>query len=203
MQGTNFLGKAMLVGLMLLPSAAVAFNVPSGRYELDTTHAYITVSYNHLGFSTPEIGFNSFSVDLQADADNPEQSSLRVVVDAASVDSRVAEFDEHLNGEDFFQTEQYPEIRFTSTRVKQTGEDTFTVYGNLTIKGTTKAVTLRATINKAANHPMLKKPAIGISAEGRVQRTDFDLGYGVPLVSDFVDLNIQVEMMLVEGEQGG
>ncbi len=200
MQKSSFsLIKAMLVYCVMLlmaqPSAMAAFNVPSGQYELEETHGYITVSYSHLGFSSPQVGFNKFSVDLTADAEKPENSQVRVVVDAASVDSRVAEFDEHLNGEDYFATEQYPEITFVSTRIKETGDDTFDVYGNLTIKGVTKAAPLSTKINKAANHPMLKVPAIGISATTRVKRSEFGLGKGVPFVSDFVDIIIEVELM--------
>ena len=182
------------LALVVHPDATAAFNVPSGQYELEETHGYITVSYSHLGFSSPHVGFNTFSVDLTADAENPANSRVRVVVDAASVDSRVAEFDDHLKGEDYFATDQYPEIVFVSTRIKETGDDTFDVYGNLTIKGVTKAATLSAKINKAGNHPMLKVPAIGVSATTRVQRSEFGLGKGVPFVSDFVDINIEVEL---------
>jgi polyisoprenoid-binding protein YceI len=194
-----FVGRKIFVVVLMAFSAhtwAGNFNVPSGNYVLDTTHGYITVSYSHLGFSNPEIGFNSFSVNLIADAEDPANSQVKVIVDAASVDSRVDEFDEHLNGEDFFETAKYPQIAFVSTRIKQKSDNSFDVYGNLTIKGVTKPVILKTNVNKAANHPMLKVPAIGLSATTKVQRTEFGLGYGVPFVSDFVTIAIEVELML-------
>lgn len=117
-----------------------------------------------------------------------------MVIDAASINSRVAKFDEHLNGDDFFDTANHPSISFDSTSVTKTGDNTFDVTGDLTIKGMTKPVTLAATINKAANHPMRKVPTIGISASTTLLRSDWGLGKFAPNVGDEVTIDIQVEM---------
>lgn len=178
-----------------IPAAAATFPVPSGSYELENTHGYISFSYSHLGFSTPHIGFNSFDVALEADADNPAQSSVSVTIDATSIDSRVDEFDKHLNGKNFFDTAKHPQITFTSTKIVATGDTTFDVTGDLTIKGITKPVTLAATINKAADHPMRKVPTIGLSAEGTLSRSEWDLGRFAPAVGDEVTLLVTVEMI--------
>lgn len=176
-------------------AAAATFAVPSGSYELENTHGYITFSYNHLGFSTPHVGFNNFAVSLEANSEDPAQSSVAVTIDAASIDSRVDEFDKHLNGKNFFDTANHPEITFKSTKMIATGETTFDVTGDLTIKGITKPVTLSATVNKAANHPMRKVPTIGLTAEGTLLRSEWGLGNYAPAVGDEVTLNITVEMI--------
>ncbi|MEL7537725.1 MAG: YceI family protein [Pseudomonadota bacterium] len=168
--------------------------MPSGAYGLDKTHAYITFSYSHLGFSNPHVGFDNFDATLDLDSANPENSKINVVIDAASINSRVAKFDEHLNGDDFFDTANHPSISFDSTSVTKTGDNTFDVTGDLTIKGMTKPVTLAATINKAANHPMRKVPTIGISASTTLLRSDWGLGKFAPNVGDEVTIDIQVEM---------
>ncbi len=183
---------AALAGLAC--TAAAAWDVPSGQYGLDKTHGYITISYSHLGFSNPHVGFDSFDVNLTADAENPENSQVEVLIDATSVNSRVEEFDGHLNDEDFFDTANYPEITFRSTAVKSTGENTFDVTGDLTIKDVTKPVTLAAVINKAADHPMLKVPTIGVSATAKVSRSAWGLSLAVPYVGDEVMLMIEVEL---------
>lgn len=180
--------------LALVPVSHAAIDVPSGRYELENTHGYITISYSHLGFSTPHVGFNTFEVDLDFDASAPEKSTLAVSIDAKSVDSRVAEFDEHLNGDRFFDTSNHPTITFTATGISMQEDGKATISGDLTIKGQTHPVTLDATLNKAGNHPMLKKPVMGFNAEGTVKRSMWGLGYAAPMVSDEVNLFITVEL---------
>ena len=174
--------------------AMAAWDVPSGEYGLDKTHAYITISYSHLGFSNPHVGFDSFDVNLNADSENPENSKVEVLIDATSVNSRVESFNGHLNGKNFFDTANFPAITFKSTSIKSTGESTFDVTGDLTIKGITKPVTLAATINKAADHPMRKVPTIGVSATAKVSRSEWGLSRAVPNVGDEVTLMIEVEL---------
>lgn len=169
--------------------------VPSGEYTLDSAHGYITFTYNHLGFSNPRVGFNSFDTTLALDSSNPENSVVEVTIDASSIDSRVAEFNEHLNGSDFFNTAEHPSITFKSTKVEATGENTFDVTGDLTILGTTRPVTLATTINGAGNHPMRKVPTVGVSASTKLMRSEWGLGAYVPAVSDEVELSIEVELL--------
>lgn len=185
---------AVLIAMPLGVSADLS-DVPSGKYALDSTHGYITFTYSHLGFSNPRVGFNSFDTVLDLDTGSPENSTVEVTIDAASIDSRVAEFNEHLNGADFFNTAEYPTITFKSTRVTATGDNTFDVTGDLTILGTTKPVTLATTINKAGNHPLRNVPTVGVSASTKLLRSEWGLGAYVPAVSDEVELSIEVELL--------
>ena len=185
---------ATLLALPFSVSADLS-EVPSGEYTLDNYHGYITFTYTHLGFSNPRVGFNRFDTKLELDSSNPENSKVEVTIDATSIDSRVAEFNEHLNGADFFNTAEYPTITFKSTKVEATGGNTFNVTGNLTILGTTKPVTLTTTINKAGNHPMQNVPAVGVSASAKLLRSEWGLGAYVPAVSDEVELSIEVELL--------
>jgi polyisoprenoid-binding protein YceI len=185
---------ATLLALPFSVSADLS-EVPSGEYTLDSSHGYITFTYNHLGFSNPRVGFNSFDTKLNLDSNNPENSAVEVTIDASSIDSRVAEFNEHLNSGDFFNTAEYPTITFKSTSVKATGENTFDVTGDLTILGTTKSVTLATTINGAGIHPMKEVPTVGVSASTKLMRSAWGLGAYVPAVSDEVELSIEVELL--------
>lgn len=191
----NRLFTATLVALATIPAHAELSDVPSGAYTLDNTHGYITFTYTHLGFSNPRVGFNAFDTVLELDNQDPEQSSVRVEIDAKSIDSRVPVFNEHLNSADWFNTAEYPSISFRSTSIAATGTDRFAVTGDLTIMGTTKSVTLDATINKAAEHPLREVPAIGISASAEILRSDWGLDGYVPAVSDEVTLSIEVELL--------
>ena len=193
----NLARSICAAALIALPLSATAdlSEVPSGKYALDSSHGYITFTYSHLGFSNPRIGFNSFDTVLDLDTDNPGSSSVEVTIDATSIDSRVAEFNEHLNGADFFNTAEYPTITFKSTTVEATGDNTFDVTGDLTILGTTKPVTLATTITKAGNHPLRNVPTVGVSASTGLMRSEWGLGAYVPAVSDEVELSIEVELL--------
>lgn len=184
---------ATLLGLALNASAGIS-DVPSGDYSLDKGHGYISFTYSHLGFSTPHVGFKSFDVDLALDSENVGNSTVSVTIDATSIDSRVENFNGHLNGGNFFDTENHPTITFNSTKIESTGEDTLDVTGDLTIKGVTQSVTLATTINKAAMHPMRKVPTVGVSAETKVSRSAFGMTRAVPNVGDEVTIYISVEL---------
>jgi len=186
----------LALGALALTNTANAGldDVPSGTYRLDPAHAYINFSYTHLGFSRPVGGFNDFDVILDLDNGNVGNSEIRVDIDAASIDSRVEEFNGHLVGSDWFNVADYPDISFVATDIAMTGDDTMAITGDLTIKGITRPVTLDARVNKAGMHPMNKKPTIGVSASGMLKRSDWDLGQYAPAVTDEVELNIQIEL---------
>ena len=169
--------------------------MPSGEYQSDPDHAYISFTYSHLGFSNPHVGFSSFDVVLDLDASDPENSSINVVIKTESIDSRVDEFDGHLRGADFFDVANFPEALFVSTRVESTGKGTYDVHGDLTIKGVTRPITLATTVNKAATHPMKRTPTVGISGETRINRSEFDLGRYAPNVGDEVTISVTAELL--------
>lgn len=193
---THRTGIAFAALLMLATGPVfAAVGSPSGAYILENTHGYITFSYSHMGFSHPQVGFNTFTVDLDLNADDPSKSVVKVNIDPNSIDSRVPDFDKHLTGEKFFNTAAHPAITFESTAISMTSEDAAKITGNLTIKGITKPVTLDAKLNKAAIHPMRKVPMLGLDATTTVKRSEFGLGEYVPMVGDDVTITISVELM--------
>lgn len=118
---------------------------------------------------------------------------MEVNIDAASVDSGNAEFNEHLRGEDFFDVKKFPAITFKSRTMKFDGERLAEVDGNLTVKGITKPVTLVVTSSKCMPHPLVKKDACGADATTKIRRSEFNMGKYAPAVSDEVTLRIAVE----------
>jgi polyisoprenoid-binding protein YceI len=165
--------------------------IPSGSYVVDPTHAYINFSYSHLGLSSPTLGFDDFSIEINLDADDPTQSMLIVNIDPDSVIAGSEKWHEHLTGPDFFDVANNPEITFQSTSIEAADGDGYTVNGDLTIKGQSKPVSLDVTINAAMTHPMSGKPVIGLSATSTVLRSDFGLDKFAPNISDEVQLNIK------------
>lgn len=184
-------------------AAVPAFDVsatPAGLYKSDPNHAYILFTYDHAGYSHPQIRWRSWSADLDWNPSEPEQSAVTVVIDASKPDSGVDVFDGHLRDEGFFDAAKYPEIKFASTSIERTGEATAKVTGDLTIKDVTKPLTLDVTINRAANDDIFKAYKLGFSARGTVKRSDYGLDKYVPLVSDEVDLVIETEFAMPREE---
>ncbi|MEM1261072.1 MAG: YceI family protein [Pseudomonadota bacterium] len=173
---------------------SVVAALPSGAYDLDKSHGYISFSYSHLGFSNPLLGFMEFDVTTDLVAANPAESTISATIAANSIYSRVAKFDEHLRGEELFDTANYPAITFSADSIAINGK-AFTMTGPLTIKGIATDVTFVGTINKAADHPMRKVPTLGVSATATVKRSDWGLTLAVPAVGDEVTIDVEFEML--------
>lgn len=194
--GGSKISKAAKASEVAEAPAAAGLGVPDGRYGLDKTHGYITFGYSHLGFSNPEVGFNDFDVDLTLDASSPEASSFSVNINAESVDSRVDKFDDHLKGADYFDVANHKAITFVSEKISMTSANTADITGLLTIKGQSHPVTLAAVLNKAGMHPLAGIPALGVSATATLSRSQWGLSKYVPMVSDEVQLRIEIELPL-------
>lgn len=179
---------ALAVAAFLSP---VAFAVPE-TYTIQNAHTFPRFEYNHLGFSNQVSRFDKTSGTIIIDR-AAKTGSVDVVIDAKSVDTGYALFNEHIQGEDFFDTAKYPTITFKSKTMKFDGDKLTSVDGELTIKGVTKPVTLTVTSFQCMPHPMLKKDACGANATTRIKRSEFNAGKHAPNVSDEVILTIPVE----------
>ena len=167
----------------------------AGTYAIEPTHAYISMRYNHLGFSEPVLGFTKFAGTLTIDPAKLDQMSLNVTIDATSIDSRVEVFNGHLRGDKFFNVAEYPEITFVSTAIMPASSGHGKVAGDLTIKGITKPVVLDVVLNKAGKNPISQNDTIGISANTTIKRSEWDLGLYAPNVSDEVEIIISSEFV--------
>ena len=169
--------------------------VPSGTYQSDPTHSYITFSYNHLGLSDPVLAFDEFTVEMNLDTADPTASSIQVTIDPNSVVAGSDIWHDHITGGDFFDVANHPEITFASSSISAAGDGAYKVDGDLTIKGESKPVTLQVAINAAMNHPMSGDPVVGIGGTADVLRSEFGLGKFAPNVSDEVAIEFTAEMV--------
>ena len=182
--------KLVLVAALGAFSAA-AFAAPE-TFNVEPTHTYPRFEYSHFGYSNQQQRFDKTSGKIVIDR-AAKTGSVDVSIDTTTVNTGYALFNQHLQGEDFFDTAKYPAITFKSTTVRFEGDKPVAVEGNLTIKGVTKPVTLTVTSFHSMPHPMLKKDAIGANATAKVKRSEFNMGKNVPYVSDEVSLTIAVE----------
>lgn len=194
-----------LLAIMSIHVGGVAHAADS--YVFDKHHTQIRFSWNHLGLSNQSAQFKNFDGAVTFDQNAPDKSSVNVTIRTAGVATGIADFDKHLKSADFFDVEKFPEITFKSTKVVQTGTKTGRIFGDLTIKGITRPVTLDVVFNYAGPHPLgafnaqyKDVYAAGFSARTSVLRSDFDLGKYAPLVSDRIDIEINTELHRSIGE---
>jgi len=181
-----------LVAFSLAASlSSVVFAAPE-TYQIEGGHTLPRFEYDHLGYSIQLSRFDKTSGTIVIDR-AAKTGSVDVSIDAKSVNTGLAVFNEHIQGADYFATAQFPTITYKSSRVVFSGEKVVSVEGNLTIKGMTKPVTLMLTKFKCGIHPFYNKAMCGATATAVVKRSDFNMGKAVPLVSDEVTLTIPVE----------
>ena len=109
--------------------------VQTGTYNIDPAHSRIGFVARHAMVTKVRGSFNEFAGSGYFDAENPEASRLDLTIQAKSIDTRNGDRDAHLRGNDFFDMDNYPEIRFASRRFGKADEITYAVTGDLTIKG--------------------------------------------------------------------
>jgi polyisoprenoid-binding protein YceI len=172
-------------------TAAPALAAPE-TYVVDGTHTFPRFSYSHFGYSTQLSRFDKTTGTVTFDK-AAKTGAVDIVIDAKSVDTGSATFNEHIQGEDFLDTAKYPTATFKSTKVIFEGDKPAAIEGKLTLKGVTKPVTLTVTSFQAMPHPMLKKDAIGANAYTMVKRSEFNAGKHAPYVGDDVRIDIAIE----------
>ncbi len=164
-------------------------------YVIDSTHTFPRFSYSHMGLSKQILRFDKTTGTVVFDKDAKE-AQVDVTIDMTTVSTGSDVFNDHIQGEDFLDTAQFPTATFKSTKVVFEGDEPVKIEGDLTIKGITKPVTLTVTSFFSGPHPMLKKDAIGANDTATIVRSEFNAGKFAPGVSDEVELDIALEAIV-------
>ena len=162
------------------------------RYELDPHHTHLGFTAKHLAVSVVRGRFNKFEGHFESPDDDYTKAGGEVKVEVASLESR----DTHLRSADFFDAEKYPYITFKLTSIEPVDDENFRVKGDLTIKETTRPITLDATVEGRMPDPFGAKERLGISARGQLNRMDFGLNWdGVAGAVPFASHTIKLEVV--------
>jgi len=175
------------------PAAAAATT-----WTIDPVHSHVEFAVKHLMISTVKGRFADVDGTIVLDEANPANSRVEVKIAAAGVDTREPQRDAHLRSADFFDAENHPYLTFVSARVEPKGENEFTVYGDLTIRGATRPVALEGEFLGTNKSPYGFQVA-GFSAQTKINRKDFGLNWnaaletGGVLVGDEVKISLEIE----------
>jgi polyisoprenoid-binding protein YceI len=181
-----------IIALTIAATISSVAYAETETYNIEPSHSMPRFEYSHLGYSIQLSRFDKTSGTIVLDQIK-RTGSIDVTIDAKSVNTGSALFNEHIQAEELFDTAKYPTITYKSSKVKFDGDKVVSVDGNLTVKGVTKPVTLTVNSFLCMPHPMVKKEACGATATAKIKRSDFGLSKGVPYVGDEVTLTIPVE----------
>ena len=160
-------------------------------FVIDPVHSGVEFRVGHFFNQVPG-RFNSFSGELHLDRSNLSNSVAQATIEVASIDTNNSDRDAHLRTDDFFDAENYPEITFLSTQWENTGNDTFKITGDLTIRGVTKEVVLDARV-LGFGQGRGDTIVTGWKARTTIDRTDFGVSYGRPVIGSSVDIVLSVQ----------
>ena len=173
----------------------------TGVWDIDPVHSEVSFVVRHMVVSKVRGRFGKFEGTIVL-AGEPLQSSVEARIEAGSVDTNNEQRDAHVRSGDFLDTENHPAITFASTGVRAE-RDRFLVDGELTIRGTTRPVTLTLEPNGFTPDPYGGTRA-GFTAHTDIDRTDFGVSYNGPIpgadnamvLSDKISIDLEVEAVL-------
>lgn len=172
------------------------------KWNIDPTHSEVEFKIRHLVISNVKGHFKKFAANAESDTENFENSRVHFSAEVDSIDTGNEQRDGHLKSADFFDAANHPKIEFASTSMERTGDDTFRMKGNLTMRGVTKPIELDVEYGGMTKDPYGNIKA-GFAVSGKVNRKDFGLNWsavtetGGIVVSDDVRIEANVQFVKV------
>jgi polyisoprenoid-binding protein YceI len=180
------------VGVLLFALLADAPSDASQRsnWTIDPTRTHISFSIDAIGYPRTEGEFRRFDGHIDVDFQHPARSRVSFEVDTASVDVGSPSFSDLLRGEAFLNTGRFKAIEFASTAVERIDDNDVRVSGDLTMLGVTRPLTVDVEIKRAVGQG---RGRLGFTAHAKIDRLDYGMNSGFPLISKDVDLVVASE----------
>ena len=167
-------------------------------WNLDASHSELGFKVKHMMITNVSGSFGKFDVNVQTDGDDFSTSKIDFTADTDSITTGSEQRDGHIKTPDFFDTVNYPEMKFVSTEMKKVDNETYELYGNLAINAITNPVKLDVELGGMEVDPdgNLK---VGWTRNGKIKRKEWNLNWNVPLaaggflVSDEVRIHAEVQ----------
>lgn len=180
---------------------AIASNTGIATWSIDASHSHVEFAVRHMMVATVKGRFADVKGTVQFDGSDLSTATIDVEIPIESVDTKSEQRDTHLKSPDFFDAANFPLLTFKSTKIIPGEDNGFSIVGNLTIRGTTKEITLAAESNGVLRDPWGMDRA-GFSATGKVNRFDFGLAWNAALETGGLvvapDIKISLEVEIVK-----
>ncbi|PAU94798.1 hypothetical protein CK503_04810 [Aliifodinibius salipaludis] len=169
-------------------------------WKIDPAHSEVQFKVKHLVISTVTGSFSSYDGQIEADGDNFENAKATFTADIDSISTNNEDRDQHLKSEDFFNTEEYPKLKFESTNFEKVGDGEYKVTGDLTIRDVTKEIKLDV-VHGGTVGDQYGQTKAGFEVEGTINRKEFGLTWsavteaGNVVVGDEIKLQLNVQFI--------
>jgi len=178
---------------LALTATALSAQAQSATYAIDPTHTFATFEALHFGTSTNRGRFSKNSGTVQFDKAG-KTGQVDLTLDMAGINTGVAPFDKHLQGADFFDVANHPTAKFVGNQFVYSGDKLTEVQGQLTLRGKTAPLTLKAVRFNCYDHPMIKREVCGGDFEATIKRSLWGVNWGLQMgAADDTRVLIQVE----------
>lgn len=191
--------RLLLAASALVLTAASAASAEPVAFEFDKSHTLIEASWDHQGYSTQRLQFTDYDGTLELDLETPSNSTVDItfnLVGGLWAGANQGRFIGHLSSADFFEVEAHPTARFVATSFEAEDGETGVMTGDLTMNGQTHPVSLHVTLNRVGE-TRDGNTKLGFTAAGSLMRSDWDMGFAVPYVSDEIEIFISTELTAV------
>lgn len=180
--------RIILLVVLLLSSVPVA--AQTRPHIIDKAHSQINF-VAEARFISAHGSFDRWEADVQLDPQRIENSSLKITIEAASINTRIERRDNHLRSNDFFAVEKYPTITFVSKKITKAGDNKYNVLGDLTIRGVTKEIEVPLTMVFYENNRGRFRGTF------EVNRKDFGVNYNSRLnpIEDIVLVRVDINAL--------
>jgi polyisoprenoid-binding protein YceI len=163
-------------------------------WTLDPTHSEFGFKIRHLMISNVSGTFGKFEIRAETENNDFSKAQIEVKLDPSSIDTNNAQRDAHLRTSDFFEVEKYPEIIFRSTRILSESDDSFTLFGELSLRGITRPVELHVEKSGYIEKDPWGLERAGFNVTGKINRNDFGLSFNTILETGGLALGEEVKL---------
>lgn len=160
---------------------------------LDPAHSELTFKIKHLMITNVSGSLKDFHAEVETKGTDFSTAQITLGAAMNSISTNNDQRDAHLRNSDFFEVEKYPELKFASTKIEKTGDDTFALYGQLTLKGVTNPIKLQAEYSGVAKDPWGGERA-GFIVTGKINRSDWGINFNGALETGGVMLGEEVKI---------
>ncbi|TDH23450.1 polyisoprenoid-binding protein [Segetibacter sp. 3557_3] len=163
------------------------------KWVLDPTHSELGFKIKHLMISHVSGTLKNFKAEVETVGEDFTTAKINLSADMASLSTNNEQRDAHLRNSDFFEVEKYPELKFTSTRLEKIDGETFSLFGELTLKGVSRPVKLQVEYNGVTKDPWGGERA-GFVVTGKINRSEWGVNFNSVLETGGVALSEELRI---------
>jgi polyisoprenoid-binding protein YceI len=165
------------------------------KWTLDAAHSEIQFKVKHLMISTVTGQFNKFEGSVESEGNNFSTAKAFVSIDVNSISTNNEQRDQHLRTNDFFDAENFPKLTFESVKIVPGDNENYKIHGALTMRGVSKDIAFEAEVSEVIKDPWGNE-RIGISANGKLNRKDFGVSFGMLTETGGIALGDEVKFLI-------